>query len=86
MPLQRIENKALPTNKVQKKWTADARLRCVCGHSILCKVHSAGKGIGFLAFFDDEPASETCCERVKACPDCSRHLGLPTLILKNQPG
>jgi hypothetical protein len=37
---------------VQKEWTADARLRCVCGHSILCKVHGAGKGIGLLAFFD----------------------------------
>jgi hypothetical protein len=71
---------------VQKEGMPEVRLRCVCGHSILCKVQSAGKGIGFLAFFDDEPSSETCRRRVKSCPYCSKQLGLSVLALKNQSG
>ena len=56
-----------------------AVLRCVCGHAILCKVQPEGERIGFLAFFDDEPTSETRGQRVKACPGCGEQLGLPML-------
>ena len=60
-------------------------LHCGCGHGILCEVMRAGEHLGFLAFFDDEPRSETCGERVEHCPDCSEQLGLPMLFAKNRP-
>ena len=56
-----------------------ATLRCVCGYAILCEVQPAGEYIGFLAFFDGEPTSEIYGQRVKGCPSCGEHLGLPML-------
>ena len=61
-------------------------LRCMCGHSISCEVQPEGERIGFLAFFDDEPTSETYGERVKSCPRCGEQLGLPLLYRINRPG
>jgi hypothetical protein len=43
-------------------------LHCRCGHGILCEVQPEGERIGFLAFFDDEPTSETYAQRIKSCP------------------
>ena len=63
-----------------------AMLRCVCGHPILCEVLPEGERIGFLAFFDDEPTSETRGRRVKTCPNCSEQLGLPSLYRINRSG
>jgi hypothetical protein len=54
-------------------------LRCACGYSILCEVRPEGERVGYLAFFDGEPASETYGERVKSCPGCGQQLGLPML-------
>ena len=62
-----------------------AVLRCTCGYSVLCEVQPAGERIGFLAFFDDEPASETYGERLKSCPRCGEQLGLPLLYRINRP-
>ena len=61
-----------------------AALRCGCGHGILCEVKRAGEHLGFLAFFDDEPMSETWGERVESCPDCREQLGFPMLFPKNR--
>jgi hypothetical protein len=55
----------------------------MCGHSISCEVQPEGERIGFLAFFDDEPTSETYGERVKSCPRCGEQLGLPLLYRIN---
>ncbi len=61
-------------------------LRCVCGYAILCEVQPEGERIGFLAFFDDEPTSETRGRRVKDCPSCGEQLGLPVLYRVNRSG
>jgi hypothetical protein len=64
---------------------ARAALHCVCGHNIVCEVQPEGERIGFLAFFDDEPTSETYGQRIKGCPRCGEQLGLPVLYRRNQP-
>ncbi len=64
----------------------EARLRCACGHRILCEVQSEGEHIGFLTFFDGEPTSETYGQRVKSCPCCGEQLGLAMLYPKNRSG
>ncbi len=69
-----------------KEARSEARLRCVCGYSILCEVRSEGKRIGFLAFFDDEPTSETHGQRIKDCPGCAQRIGLHTLMPKTPLG
>jgi hypothetical protein len=61
-------------------------LHCVCDHGILCEVQPAGERIGFLAFFDDEPTSETYGQQVKDCPRCSEQLGLHVLYRINLSG
>ena len=63
--------------------TTEAKLRCVCGHGILCEVRPGGKHIGFLAFFDDEPMSATYGQRVERCPNCGEQLGLPLFFRRN---
>ena len=63
-----------------------AMLSCVCGHAILCEVQPEGERIGFLAFYDDEPRSETRGQRIKACPGCGEQLGLPALYRINRTG
>lgn len=63
-----------------------AMLRCECGHAVLCEVQPEGERIGFLAFFDDEPASETHGRRVRECPTCGQQLGLPVLYRVNRSG
>jgi hypothetical protein len=60
-----------------------AMLRCVCDRRILCEVQPEGEHIGFLAFFDDEPTSETYGRRIKYCPHCGVQLGLPLLYRLN---
>lgn len=67
----------------EEEGTTEAKLRCVCGHSILCEVRSGGERIGYLAFFDDEPKSETCGQRVERCPGCGEQLGLPLFFRRN---
>ena len=62
-----------------------AALRCGCGHGILCELRRAGTHLGFLAFFDDEPRSKTCGERIKHCPGCGEQLGCPMFLSKLQP-
>ena len=69
-----------------KEGSSEARLRCVCAHSILCEVQPQGERIGFLAFFDDEPTSETYAQRIKSCPRCGEQLGLPVLYRINRSG
>jgi hypothetical protein len=56
--------------------------QCVCGHSIIFEVRSEGDYIGFLAFFDGEPGSESYGERVKRCPGCAEQLGFPLFFRK----
>lgn len=70
----------------EEEEVAEAKLRCVCGHSIFCKLRSGGEHIGFLVFFDDEPTSETCGQQVKNCPGCGEQLRLPVFFQKNRPG
>jgi hypothetical protein len=60
-------------------------LSCACGYSISCEVHPEGERIGYLAFFDDEPASEAFGERIESCPRCGQQLGLPLLYRINRP-
>jgi hypothetical protein len=69
--------------KAKKIQVEAVTLRCMCGHSILCEVQPEGERIGFLAFFDDEPTSETYGHRVKSCPRCDEQLGLPLLYRVN---
>jgi hypothetical protein len=59
-----------------------AALRCACGYGILCALSREGERLGFLAFFDGEPTSETYTERVGSCPGCGEQLGALTLTLK----
>ena len=66
--------------------TTEVKLRCVCGHRFVCEVLPEGERIGFLAFFDYEPASETHGRRVKRCPSCGEHLGLVLLNQKIRSG
>ena len=61
-------------------------LHCVCGHSICCEVRSTGERLGFLAFLDNEPASETYGQRIENCPGCGERLGLPLFFRKNRSG
>ena len=63
-----------------------AAVGCVCGHGIICEVRNGGEHIGFLAFFDGEPTSETYGQRVKSCPRCGEQLGLPVLYRINRSG
>jgi hypothetical protein len=70
---------------MQEEGTTEAKLRCVCGHGILCEVRPGGEYIGFLAFFDDEPTSATCGQRVESCPDCGEQLRLPLFFSKKAP-
>jgi hypothetical protein len=71
----------------EEEEATEARLRCVCGHGILCEVRPGGEHIGYLAFFDDEPtSSETYGQRVESCPGCGEQLGLPLFLRKDQPG
>jgi hypothetical protein len=71
---------------MQEGETVEATLRCVCGHSFVCEVFSEGEYIGFLAFFDNEPTSETHGRRVKSCPSCGEQLGLVLLYSKYRSG
>jgi DNA-directed RNA polymerase subunit RPC12/RpoP len=61
-------------------------LRCACGYIILCRVRGAGERVGFLAFFDGEPTSETYGQQIERCPRCGTQLGLPELYRINRPG
>ncbi len=45
---------------------------CECGHKMWCELRRLEEGLGALAFFDDEEASETYAERVACCPGCGR--------------
>jgi DNA-directed RNA polymerase subunit RPC12/RpoP len=67
----------------EEEGTVEARLHCVCGHRILCKVTSGGEHIGSVAFFDDEETSETYGQQVERCPDCGELLGLPLFFRRN---
>lgn len=59
-------------------------LRCVCGYDILCEVRREGERLGFLAFFDGEPTSETYTKQVESCPDCGKQLGVFILSQKTK--
>jgi hypothetical protein len=74
---------ALWSRKANRIQVEAVTLRCMCGHSISCEVQPEGERIGFLAFFDDEPTSETYGHRVKSCPRCGEQLGLPLLYRIN---
>jgi len=63
-----------------------AALRCVCGHRILCEVRFEGGHVVHLRIFDDEPASETCSQRVKGRPGCGEQSALPLFFRKNRIG
>ena len=67
----------------EEEETTEAKLRCVCSYRILCEVRPWGERIGFLAFFDDEPASGTYTQRVESCPNCGEQLGLPLFFKRN---
>ena len=56
--------------------TAALRYGAYVAMAILCEVRSAGKDIGVLVCFDDEPTSETCGQQVKNCPGCDEPLRL----------
>jgi hypothetical protein len=58
-------------------------LQCPCAHDLLCEVRRLGERLGALAFFDNEPTSETYGERVENCPGCGEHLEFLMLLLKN---
>jgi hypothetical protein len=68
---------------VQQQQEAATTLRCACGHGILCELMRQGKRLGFLAFFDDEPTSETRGERVESCPGCGEQLGVLMPFLRS---
>jgi hypothetical protein len=59
-----------------------AALRCACGYGILCELRREGERLAFLAFFDNEPTSETYTEQVENCPGCGKQLGGWMLTLK----
>jgi hypothetical protein len=61
-------------------------LRCACGHGIRCEVKRAGVYLGFLAFFDVEPTSQTRGERLESCPGCGERLGLLAFRARKRPG
>ena len=55
-------------------------LRCVCSHAISVVLRDLGESMCSITFFDDEPTSETCRERVRECPSCGERLGLHRLL------
>jgi hypothetical protein len=59
--------------------------QCPCGHGISCILERHGERLGLLAFFDDEPASSTCGERVEQCPGCGKRLAIYNLLLPKTP-
>jgi DNA-directed RNA polymerase subunit RPC12/RpoP len=61
-----------------------AALRCECGYAILCEVRREGERVGFLAFYDGEPTSETYTKQVESCPYCGKQLGVFMLSLKTK--
>jgi hypothetical protein len=70
------------------------RLVCSCAHRLVCALEHQGEQLSFLAFFDNEPDSETHGDRVRGClrdsvPGCGERLGLITLSApkpSDQPG
>jgi hypothetical protein len=61
-----------------------ATLQCRCGYAILCEVRRLGEHLGNLAFFDNEPTSETYGERVESCPGCGEPLEFLKLWMENR--
>jgi hypothetical protein len=75
--------KKLQLRRTEKE--AAVAMRCACGHSIFCRLERKGARLGLLAFFDDEPSSPTCGERVEQCPGCGKRLVIHTLFLPKTP-
>ena len=65
--------------QLRRKEDEAVAMRCACGHGIFCKLERKGVRLGLLAFFDDEPASSTCGERVERCPGCGERLAIHNL-------
>jgi hypothetical protein len=59
---------------------------CGCGHRVSYELRRHGERLGTVAFFDEEPASETYGERVGRCPGCAERLGVHALFGKGPPG
>jgi hypothetical protein len=56
-----------------------AALLCACTYQILCEVREEGERLGFPAFFDGQPDSETHGQQLTSCPRCGQRLGLHML-------
>ena len=84
-----LEAVGLPkgVEKMQLRRAAEGAvaMHCACGHGIFCILEREGERLGFLAFFDDEPASSTRGERVEHCPGCGKRLAIHSLLVPKTP-
>ena len=55
-------------------------MRCLCSYAISVELVGAGEQLCTIVFFDDEPMSETCRQRVRECPSCGERIGLHRLL------
>lgn len=71
--------------QLRRKEEEAVAMRCACGHGIFCKLERKGVRLGLLAFFDDEPTSKTCGERIEQCPGCGERVVIHNLLLPETP-
>jgi hypothetical protein len=62
-----------------------AALRCPCGHGVYAELSALGACNSTVAFFDDEPGSDTRSGRVRRCPGCNARLRLHALAPPRKP-
>jgi len=55
-------------------------LACLCGYPVACRLLREGERLGYLVFFDDEPAGSTFGRQIEHCPTCTQKLALHRLL------
>ena len=80
-PLEEVAE--LPNGSHGLNLSLKAGLHCVCGHGLSYELRREGERLGTFSIFDDEPASESCGERICECPSCGEQLGLHRLMVRH---
>ena len=84
-PLEEVAELPNGTPGLNLSLKLKAGLRCVCGHGLSYELRREGERLGTFSIFDDEPTSETCCQRICECPTTSgEHLGLHRLMARHE--